>query len=178
MNFPPYFQSQLTSKVSDFINGSQWHFPVSVLEVFPYLSQIAAQVTLPIEVRIDKLIWNQSSIGELSFKEAFLFKTGLGQNINWAKNIWCPDIPPSKSLLVWRLMFNKVPTDENLSLRGSFLPSMCSSCKSQSEDSHHLFVECLFALKMWSWLASILTIDVPLNSKEDIWLILERGWSP
>jgi transposase len=41
------------------------------------------------------------------------------QHLQWAKLIWNPDIPPWKSLLVWRLMHQKMPTtDENLMIRG------------------------------------------------------------
>jgi len=75
-------------------------------------------------------------------------------------------------------MLNKLPTDENLSLRGSYIPSMCSSCHSQVENCLHLFFDCSFALKSWSWLTSILNISFQLTSMDDIWLILDRGWSP
>ena len=75
-------------------------------------------------------------------------------------------------------MLKKLPTDENLSLRGSYLPSMCSSCHSQIENSFHLFFDYSFALKLWSWLSSTLNISLQFTSLEDIWLILDRGWSP
>ncbi|GAU32674.1 hypothetical protein TSUD_218510 [Trifolium subterraneum] len=55
--------------------------------------------------------------------------------MHWAKTIWNSDIPPSKSLLVWRLMHNKVPTDENLMLRGCYMPSMCSICNNTCKSS-------------------------------------------
>jgi len=128
--------------------------------MFPHLSQIATKITLPIEDRKDEMIWKSNCTGELSFKDAFLFKTGTGQNINWAKTLRCPNIPPSESLLVCRLLLKKLPTDENLSLRDSYLPSMCSSCHSQVENSLHLFFDFSFALKLWFWLASILNISI------------------
>jgi len=66
----------------------------------------------------------KQTVEDLTFNEAFLFKYGIGQNIHWAKAIWSPDIPPSKSFLAWRLMHNKVPTYENLMLRGNYMPSI------------------------------------------------------
>jgi hypothetical protein len=76
--------------------------------------------------------------GDLQLKEAYVFKNQQFQELNWAKAIWSPDIPPSKSLLVWR-MHEKVPTDENLMSRGCYIPSMCNLCKAQVETSFHIF---------------------------------------
>ncbi|PNX79987.1 GDSL esterase/lipase, partial [Trifolium pratense] len=44
------------------------------------------------------------------------FKLQHLQELDWAKVIWSLDIPPSKSLLVWRLMHNKMPTDDNIKI--------------------------------------------------------------
>lgn len=148
--------NNLTARVFDFIVNSQWHFPSSVLHSFPNLNLIAMKVTLPRNSKEDKLVWKSCSTGELSLKDAFLHKYGIGHNISWAKVIWGPDIPPSKSLISWRLMHNKMPTNENLMIRGCNLSSMCSSCQACAETTFHLFSECPFAIKMWSWIASLL----------------------
>jgi hypothetical protein len=74
----------------------------------------------------DKLVWRPSSFGDLTFKDAYLFNVELGNQLSWAKTIWSIDIPPTKSLLVWRLMHDKTPTDENLMFRGCNLASQCS----------------------------------------------------
>ena len=156
LNIPKHLHANLTDKVSDFMLHSQWNIPTTVLEVFPTLSHFVQQTTLPSVSKDDNLVWKGNSNGFLSFKDAFLFKYGIRQNISWAKSVWSPDIPPSLSLLIWRLMHNKMPTDDNLMLRGSSLPSMCSSCQSCVETTTHLFFHCSFALKLWSWLAGIL----------------------
>ena len=90
---------------------------------FPEVKHLAEQVPIPFEASEDKHVWKNSSNMDLSFKEAFEFKYGTRQNINWAKVILSPDIPPSKSLFVWRLMHNKVPTDDNLMTRGKVILS-------------------------------------------------------
>jgi hypothetical protein len=51
-------------------------------------------------------------------------------------------------------MYDKIPTDENLMIRGCYLPSMCSICKNQGESTFHVFFECGFAVKTWSWLVA------------------------
>jgi len=71
----------------------------------------------------DNLIWKKIIPGELNFKDAYLFNTHAAQVILWAKQIWNQFIRPLKSLLSWRLMYNKVPIDENLSTCGYTLVS-------------------------------------------------------
>ena len=178
LNFPDTFHTSLTATVSDYIQNSFWHISQSVSDSYPTLYNLVMQITLPKFPKEDKLIWESSSTGNLSLKEAFLFKYSVGQNISWAKDVWSPDIPPSKSLMTWRLMHNKLPTDDNMALRGCNLPSMCSSCHAFGETAFHLFFECSFAQKLWSWLASLLNKPLLFNSLADIWAILDNSWTP
>jgi len=176
LDIPVHLHHNLKARVSDFINDFNWNFPLEVENVFPILKQLALKVTLPINVRKDTLLWKPSNTGVLTFKKAFLFKQGTGQNSHWAKDLWSPDIPPSQSFLVWRIMHNKLPSDENLSLRGYF-PSACSVYKSCSETTNHLFFECIFAFKLWSCIASMLRTSV-ITSMDDFWVVLNKQWSP
>jgi ribonuclease HI len=114
----------------------------------------------------------------LQLKEAYLFISHTWQELHWAKIIWCADIPPSKSLFVWRLMNDKVPTDENLKFRGCFIPSMCNLCNSHEESSFHLFFDCKFAIRLWSWLAGCLDMTLQFTSLDDIWKLCELNWAP
>ena len=177
LNIPSQLHHNLTAKVNDFIVNFQWIFPPSVLIPFPVDKHLAEHVTIPVEDFEDKLVWRKSNTGEISFKEAFLFKYGVGQNVKWAKSLWCPDIPPSESLLVWKIMHNKVPTVEMLQSRGISIPSMCSSCNIHGKSTFHLFFECFFAIKLWNWLFSIINTSIQFNSVEDFWLLLDRNWS-
>jgi len=166
----------IPAKVSDFIFDFKWRIPISMETAFPNLRQLAQQITLASDHREDMLLWKHCNFGALSLKEAFLHKNGYAQNLPWTKAIWGLDIPPSKSLLIWRLMHRKIPTDENLNARGCSFPSMCSTCKSYTESSMHLFFECSFAVRLWSWLASIISVQV--SSIGDIWPVMNRNWSP
>jgi len=139
LNIHPNYWHHLTATVSDFIRDSKWSIPISVQSAFPTLRQIVSQVTIPFEDRHDRLVWINNNSGDMTFKDAFLYKCKPGATIKWAKSIWCPDIPPSKSMLVWRLMQDKLPTDENLMIRGCSIPSMCSSCYHFTETSFPLF---------------------------------------
>jgi len=143
-------------------------FPHSFEIAFPNLKQIALQVTLPSNIREDHQISKNSNTSALTFKDAYAFKAGTGQNLHRAKSLLGPDIPPFKSLFIWRLSHNKVPTDENLTNRGFSIPSMCSICKSNSETSGHLFFQCPFAINMWAWFASIIKPSALISSIDEI----------
>ncbi|RHN73363.1 putative ribonuclease H-like domain, ankyrin repeat-containing domain-containing protein [Medicago truncatula] len=166
------------SSVNSYISNNQWSIPQSLTQVFPSLRNLVHQVTLPMHDQDDGLVWKHNPTGTLSLKDAFEFKRKHLPKLNWTKSIWSSDIPPSKSLLAWRLMHDKLPTDENLSLRGCSLPSMCSLCLSCFETSYHLFLQCPYAKNIWRWFASILNINLQIQNFEDIWKICSRNWNP
>jgi len=116
--------------------------------------------------------------GELNLKQAYQFKLQSHPELSWAKTIWNSDIPPSKSLMVWRLTQNKIPTYENLMERGFQIPSVCNLCHNSIETSFHLFFSCCFAVKLWYWIASSLNTYFQFTSVDDIWSICNRSWSP
>jgi ribonuclease HI len=126
----------------------------------------------------DKLLWKHTDSGDLELKQAYSFKLQQFQDLPWAKLIWNQAIPPSKSLMVWRLMHQKMPTDENLMIRGCALPSMCNLCNSHIESSFHIFFECSFAIRLWSWLAGCLNITIQFTCMEDMWKLCDLNWSP
>ena len=55
---------------------------------------------------------------------------------------------------------------------------MCSLWGKHSESSFHLFFQCSFALKLWSWLAGTLNKNLHFNCLEDIWKLCDLSWSP
>ncbi|GAU51630.1 hypothetical protein TSUD_414540 [Trifolium subterraneum] len=126
----------------------------------------------------DKLLWKHTDSGDLQLSNACFFKLQPLQDLHWAKLIWSPNIPPSKSVLAWRLMHGKVPTDENLKISGCSLPSMSSLCCKSEESSFHIFFECEFAIKIWSWFANCLDMVLQFTSMEDMWKICDINWSP
>lgn len=134
-----------------YIKDSSWNVPQAFLAAYPALQQKLLLTTIPIVPKEDKLIWKASHDGNLAFKDTYLFLTSnQPQNISWAKVIWHIAIPPSKSLLIWRLLYNKLPTDDNLSLRGCHTTSICNLCSAAQESSQHLFMDCSFASQLWS----------------------------
>jgi len=50
------------------------------------------------------------------------------------------------------------------------MPSMCSLCSRNEENSFHLFFECIYSCNLWCWLSRLMNIPLHFNSIEDIWL--------
>jgi len=144
----------------------------------PTLLNLVRNITIPIVSLEDKLVWQPSTSGEMSLKYTFLHKANEGKKIGWAKLICKAWYSTIKSLLAWRLMHDIIPTYEKLMERGYSISSMCSSCLAASESTHHIFFRCSFAIKLWSWLATILNISLQFQSIEDIWKLCERMWTP
>lgn len=154
--------------LSDYVSNYKWTFPADLIQEYPILRNLAAQVTLPTQSNIDKLVWKHVGNGILTLKEAYNFKKHCFPKVSWAKFIWSKDIPPSKSLLAWRLMLNKLPTDDNLQSRGCLLPSICSLCYKNAETCNHLFLECSYATHLWNWLASTINRSCNFQTIEEI----------
>jgi len=56
----------------------------------------------------DERIWSPADNGLMSLKAAYTFHAPEGQHTNWGKIIWNSAVPPSKSLLIWRMLFLEV----------------------------------------------------------------------
>lgn len=106
--------STFPKKLSSFITSNHWNFPADLLTMFPTLKILADQVVIPNQPTRDKLILKHSTNGDMTLKEAYNFKKSNSTKLPWAKLIWSNDVPPSKSLMVWRLMLDKLPTDDIL----------------------------------------------------------------
>ncbi|WJX71700.1 hypothetical protein P8452_55669 [Trifolium repens] len=139
-NIPPNISSLLSSRVSDFVRNGTWCIPEALANIFPTLVTLVNEIPLPLEQDQDELLWKLTDDGRLTLKEAYKFKSHAWPTLSWASYIWSVDIPPAKSLLVWRLMLDKLPTDENLRQRGCQIPSVCNLCH-RSSLVHNLSVE-------------------------------------
>jgi hypothetical protein len=80
--------------------------------------------------------------------------------------------------VILKAVWGVTQTDDNLLIRGCFLPSLCSLCKCHCETLFHLFFECNFAIGLWCWLATSLGITIHFQSMDDIWSLCQNSSSP
>lgn len=93
------------------------------------------------------------------------------------KSLCTIDISPSKYLVSQRIMHGKLPIDENIKLRGCFIPSMCKLCIQHEESSFHLCFECPFAINILMWLLEALDVRSDFNTVMDLWSLCDKYWS-
>jgi len=64
--------------------------------------------------------------------------------------LWNLKAAPLALFLVWRVLWNRIPTRANLAVRGVQLVSTtCSMCNMYEESVDHLFLNCDIARKVW-----------------------------
>lgn len=177
LNIPKHMHHLLQSNISDFISNGKWVLPQELIQRYPVLPTELNQVIIPKFCSADSLVWIATDSGLLSLKDAFFFQNPNRPHTPWCKLIWSSSVPPSKSFLLWRILHNKCPTDDQLWMRGCLVVSVCSICGKAYESTMHLFFGCSFANRLWNWLSSFLSLHVDSSSLQSILIICNGNWS-
>lgn len=148
------------------------------MDRLPVIKERLQTIAIPVEAEEDGLRWKLTDLGDLSFKDAYQFFKSPSSAVSWSKHNWSKVIPPSKSLLVWGIIQNKIATDDNLRIRGCIVTSMYSLCNCCCENVLHLFCSCNFASQVWSWLGSKLNLQIDISTTLSIISVCDRKWSP
>ena len=172
-NLPAALLSSLRMQVSDCIIDGKWCLPGYIEGRDPELAHQIHSLTLPVDDIPDQLHWINSTDGKLTNKIAYTTLVARGPSVQWADLIWNTFIPPSRAFITWRLLHNKLPTDDNLRKRGCYIVSICCFCKKQAESSHHLFFDCPVTFNLWDWLSK--GTDHTLDSSSCLQLLLGRA---
>jgi len=65
--------------------------------------------------------------------------------------LWQAKAMPKALITAWRVLLDRLPTTVNLIRRGAFVNSpFCAMCNLSQESSQHLFIDCVFAQRVWS----------------------------
>jgi len=145
------YSRDLDNTLSDFIVDGKPQLPGCFL-MNPLVAASVQNIVLAVPPLLDRRIWPFSTNGKLIANSIFLFLHCQRPFLVWPSIIWRPCIHPSHSLIFWRLMHGKLPTDENLQCRGCTLVSICVLCYASAKTYGHLFMECDFAMHLWHWL--------------------------
>jgi len=160
-NIPSHLLPDMELAVEHFIVNGRWCLPPYIHQKDPELAAKISKITLHKDDIPDTLPWNLSPDGCLTQKIAFSCLFGNGQQVNWAKFLWNSFIPPTRSFITWRILFDKLPTDDNLRKRGCCIVSICCFCRRHAETSSHIFFECAVTAILRSWLSK--GTDIPLD---------------
>lgn len=108
-------------------------------------------------------MWKSCDSGDFFLKYTFYSVRTRTLEVLWDKAIWLRGIAPYKSFLLWRIIHNRMSTDEYLWSRGCIVVFMWSLCKASVETTH-LFFDCCFAQSFWSWFEGIIQQSIDISS--------------
>ncbi|KAI9187392.1 hypothetical protein LWI28_027606 [Acer negundo] len=113
---PDYLANPFWERVSDFIHEGRWVLDDSFRAHLPDLCFRIDRIA--ISPNVDSLVWANSWDGHVSYKIAYSqFLRDIPQ-AGWWRDVWSRFIPPSRLALTWRLMLNRLPTEDRLCRSG------------------------------------------------------------
>jgi hypothetical protein len=147
----------------------QWEEDL-VMQLFVLLDPVL------LNFEVDRWCWKINPVDGFSVKSAFDFLVDLESEPNRSEfelevfaKIWESPAPSKVIALSWRLLYDLLPTKDNLRSRGVVQNPMdgnCCRCNLCPETSNHLFLHCSVAHRVWceifKWLGVV--IVMPANS--------------
>ncbi|XP_028184689.1 uncharacterized protein LOC114371456 [Glycine soja] len=98
-------------------------------------------------------VWGTASNGIFSSKSAYVcIKAEQSSEDHYLGfcQLWDTKIPPRALTFAWRLLWDRLPSKENLSRRQVDLANdLCLFCQSNSESASHLFFTCKNVMPLW-----------------------------
>lgn len=93
-------------------------------------------------------------------KSAYNFYRDKAHVSYWKASIWRPFLPPKISMMVWRILIRRLPS-ERLVTRGIQISSVCLSCIiGVRESEKHIFWGCDHAQNLWQWVSTLISEDI------------------
>ena len=151
----------------------KWKVPL-VLDLFDANSANAI-LSIPIHSRTrpNKLVWIPDSKGCFSVKSAYKEIVNLSSHpttpiVDWRK-LWKLKGLERIKLFLWRVVFNALPTKENLMCRMQVEDPCCVLCNQEVETFDHIFLCCLVAKALWFSICwGFRSDEFPLATSKDI----------
>ena len=116
-----------------------------------FIDQITA-ISLNVNLK-DSWVWRAESNGIFSTKSAYqVIKAEQPYEVQCLgfHQLWDIKIPPRALSFAWRLLWDRLPTKDNLSRRQIQTDSdLCPFCQRQAESASHLFFTCDKVLPLW-----------------------------
>ena len=135
--------------MSDYRLHGEWLLPEAFVVAYPWLANQIYQVSF-LKNAVDSCVWTPSSDGILTTKAVYNVWRVKRPARPLYKHLFCSYIPPSRSIICWKALCNKLPTETDLAARGFLLPSMCRLCKGDLESSSLLFMHFRCAVTAWT----------------------------
>lgn len=179
IQIPEHLRHHYEFTISDYVLNGTWDLIPEFMTTFPEISRdiLAYHLAPPSE---DKRIWSHSTNGEASSAAFYHHLRPTFPTTIWGTWIWAAFIPPRRSLTVWRAIYDRLPTLDNLRVTGFTGPSICIFCMSTGEALDHILVSCPFIRTIWSRLFDMFNVHLPdfYSFNELLLYTLSQRFSP
>ncbi|XP_057790741.1 uncharacterized protein LOC131007841 [Salvia miltiorrhiza] len=170
---PHYAMEFLNYSVADYFYDGIWHFTSSFIENF--LNVVCDILLIPIGDDDDIRLWKPSLHGKVTAALAFAHHCHHFPKVRWGSWLWESFIPTRRSLVVWRILHNRLPTVDRLIKQGMITPNVCPFCLSDEETISHIFWTCARVRPIWQELLQWFNMSHMLHDP-DIGSVLVDSW--
>ena len=89
--------------------------------------------------------------------------------------VWNPLVPMTVSFITQEAVWEKIPTLDQLKMRGWCLPSRCYMCKGEEESANHILLHYPKAIMLWHLIFALFNVQwaMPFSIKDA--LLRQRG---
>lgn len=145
--------------VREFIQQGQWSINEAFRNIIPMFAEALEDMEISKEDE-DELQWTSSSTGMLTTKTPYEFYREKSHTVKWMKQLWKKFIPPKMSVNLWKIVWNRAATTDNLFRRGGRIAPIRIGCIIGAvEMREHLLLHCQNALKIWNWLSDATNLN-------------------
>ncbi|GJZ64168.1 hypothetical protein Tco_0620589, partial [Tanacetum coccineum] len=167
----------LTNTVADLVSNGTWSWPQSWLLKAPDLGLI----TCPALVSSVADLWQwrdqNGNISSFSVAKAWEAIRPRGNLVAWSRIVWFSHNIPFHAFHLWLVMRHGLKTHDKIrqwDVRGDTDLNLlrCALCDNCPDSHTHLFFECTFSAKVWSYVRDLAGMDLILPVLQDILLYL------
>lgn len=126
-------------------------------------------------VEDDRYVWHPGAVrgsGRFSTRETWRALFPAPPHVFWHKAVWFTGRVPKHAFLAWIAARDRMVTRDRLIRWGLSVPPNCVLCSGHEENRQHLFFDCSFSDRVWSYFMSRLNVSPP-TAFEDVlrWLV-------
>jgi hypothetical protein len=101
----------------------------------------------------DKPIWSPQPLGSFSISSAYHLNFACATAIPMFKHLWCLKLPLHITLYAWCILYQRLPTYDNICKLGILIVSKCSCCpyNPSTKTIKHIFCRSELVLKISKW---------------------------
>ncbi|XP_042485259.1 uncharacterized protein LOC122065524 [Macadamia integrifolia] len=136
-------------KVSDFIDNFKWKLPNVISPLLHDIFEKIRTIKIPSYPCEDMCLWSLSSDGIFKSNSTWEDIRIRNPKVPWFSLIWGKKMQPRVSIFGWRMVHDKLPTDDAIQKKGIDLASKCSLCGMEAETSTHIFLQCSYSEDIW-----------------------------